>query len=349
MITIASLLDAGRWLTDPGQLLGALLSMPWVSLILAGIIAVGITVTPVWRARSATTGSAPVGVAPRYAPEHRTIGVAAIAVVVVFLVENLITGYALDLRDVVSWWRYATPVFAASVGVAALLLVIITSGRRAPELPVVSARRTWRSFSSPLGTAGAAVAVLALTTTTVLAGLASSNIDGGPYVFLEIDVPNESIDPLRPWFYGWAYGVPVLTCTVGLVIVAVAALHANAVRPFLRPETVAAEQRERRSVALGIARIVTAAALLALAGAWRFIADAGSVTSLTVLGDEGSDSYTAFWRYGELAAIGGGLAPLLEITAFVILLLATAQLAPHRIDPQPSDAVAPLTAREAAR
>ena len=320
----------GLPLSDPLQLLDAALSMPWVSLILATIIAVGIVTSPRWRAKGECDPRSPSrasdGIAARYAPEHRTLGVAAIAVIAVFLAENLITGYALDLSDVVSWWRYATPVFSASVGIGVLLALIATRGSTPPERPVLSPRRTWLTFSPRLGSLGATAALLALTVTTVAAGMASSRIGDGPYVYLEIGIPNTTVDPLRPWFYGWAYGVPVLICTAALVTVTAITLHANAARAFLRPETLVAEQRERRDIATGATRIVTAGALLALAGAWRFIADAGSFNGLTILGDGGSTSYEAFWRYGEIAAVGGRLAPALEITAFVLLLLVTAQL-----------------------
>ena len=323
-------------LLDPIQLLGGLLSLPLVSLILAAIIAVGIAVSPRAaarrRGRVRLTPSASTAVSARYTPEHRALGIAAIVVIVIFIAENLITGYVLgmfgvSLNGVVGWWRYATPVFTASLGVAVLLAMIVTHGSTPPERPVVAARRTWLTFSSRVGSVGTALALLALTTTTLLAGLASSNLNGGPYVYLEIDVPNETIDPIRPWFYGWAYGIPVLICTAALIAVVVAALQANSARAFLRPETVVAEQRERRDIASGISRLAASAALLALAGALRFIAEAGSVAGLTIQGDSGSDSYDVFWRYGELAAIGGWVAPALEITAFVLLFLVTAQLA----------------------
>jgi hypothetical protein len=340
-------------LLDPGQVPAALLSMPWVSLILAAIIGVGIAVTPRRRERRQSRvrldATAARGVVARYSPEHRTLGIAAVAVILLFLAENLISGYALNLNGVVSWWRYATPVFTASVGVAVLLVLIATRGSTPPQRPVVSARRTWLTFSSRVGSVGAALALLALTATTVLAGLASSNIEGGPYVYLEIEVPNETIDPIRPWFYGWAYGFPVLICTAVLVAATVAALRANAARPFLRPETVVAEQRERRDIATGITRIATSGALLALAGAWRFIADAGSVAGLTVEGAGRSDSYTASWRYGEVAAVGGWLAPLLEIAAFVLLLLVAAQLSRLGYGAEPRTPAESPADREAAQ
>lgn len=338
--TIASPTERGQWLLDPGEVLGALLSMPWVSLILGAIIAVGISASPRWRTRGESRGHlAPASsgaVFARYSPEHRCLGLVAIAVIAVFLTENLLTRYALDLNDVVSWWRYATPVFTAFAGVAVLLILITTRGSAPAEQPAVSPRRTWLSFSSRISLAGAAVALLALTTTTLLAGLASSNIDGGPYVFLEIDVPNEAIDPIRLWFYGWAYGLPVLICTGALIAATIAALQRNAARPFLRPETILAEQRERRDIATGIARIATSGALLALAGAWRFIADAGSLSGLAIEGDGRNDSYVAFWRYGEVASAGGWLAPVLEITAFVLLFFVTAQLCPPGFDAEPT-------------
>lgn len=320
-------------LIDPGQLLGAAHTLPVVSLVLAAIIVGGIALLsrePARRrGRVRLAPSAAAGVVSRYTPEHRVLGITAIAVILAFTVEDVVTGYFLDLYNVVSWWRYATPLFTAAVGLAVLLVFVVGRGSTPPERPVLPAvRRTWRSFSSRVGSAGAAIALFALTATTVAAGLASSNIGDGPYVYLEIGVPNEAIDPIRPWFYGWAYGIPVLLCIVALVGLAVGALQASSARAFLRPETVVAEQRERRDLATGIARIVTASALLALAGAWRFIADAGSVSGLTVMGDGGDDSYEAFWRYGEIAAVGGWLAPVLEIAAFVLLLLVTAQLRP---------------------
>ena len=77
-------------------------------------------------------------------------------------------------------------------------------------------------------------------------------------------------DPSR--FYGWAYGVPVLVCPTVLTTVTWAALHPNAARPYIRPETVTAERDARREVAVGTVRIATAGMLLALAGASRLMA-----------------------------------------------------------------------------
>jgi hypothetical protein len=104
-------------------------------------------------------------------------------------------------------------------------------------------------------------------------------------------------------------------------------LRSNAVRPFLRPETVGAEQGARVEIASGVVRIASAGTLLALAGAWRFIARAGSISQLTTVDAEGrSGSYETTWRYAEFAVAAGWLAPALEITAFVLLLLVASRL-----------------------
>jgi len=103
-------------------------------------------------------------------------------------------------------------------------------------------------------------------------------------------------------------------------------LHTNATRPFMRPETVTAEREARREVAIGTVRIATAGMLLAPAGAWRFIASAGSTSSLVINGQNEGNSYEVAWRYAELATAAGWLAPVLEIAAFVLLLLVASSL-----------------------
>ncbi|WP_429458933.1 hypothetical protein [Microbacterium sp. ZKA21] len=306
----------------------AAFSTPVVSLVLAALIAAGVLVF----ATRPSEGPAPRddlseavrrSLRRRYGPERRTVMIVSIAVIILFLVEHLVSGYALDLIDEVAWWRYATPLFVASVGIGVVLALILTRGTAPAEAAVLPvARRTWRSFSARPALIGTGILVLVLAVTTVLSGLASTPNSRGWYVWLEIPIANEpDIDPVRPWFYGWAYGLPVLVCLLVLVVVAWAALRANAVRPYLRPETVPAEREARRRVATGIVRITAAAMLLALAGSWRLIAAAGTISSLTIEGQNGGESFEAAWRYAELAVAAGWFAPLLEIAAFVLLLI----------------------------
>lgn len=314
------------------ELLGAALTLPAVSLLLALILTVGIV--------TFTRGSssdhrlanlsydAVMAVNARYTRERRALGIAALAVIFIFMAENIVRGYVLNMADVVSWWRFALPVFVAFVGLGVLLAVIRFGGSARPAHPaVLGARRTWTSFGPRAGLVGAGVAVVALLVTTITAGVASSPDSRGRYIYLEILIPNESIDPIRPWFYGWAYGVPVLACLAALTAGTLVALHLNAVRPFLRPETAGVEQTARSGIAAGAVHLATAAVLLALAGAWRFIASSGSISGLVVQGDTPqSGTYEAAWRYAEFAAIAGWLAPVVEIAGFVLLLLVIRQL-----------------------
>ncbi|MFA4895633.1 hypothetical protein [Microbacterium sp.] len=313
-------------------LVGAAFSLPAVSLLLALIITIGlITFTRPQNTDqrlSRLSAAAATAVDARYARERRALGVCALVVIVIFMTENVVRGYFLNTADVVSWWRFALPIFVSLVGLGVLLAMIRFRGTGRPGRPAgLGVRRTWASFGPRTGVVGAAVAVVALLVTTTAAGIASSPDDQGRYIYLEISIPNESIDPVRQWFYGWAYGVPVLVCLLGLSVVTVTTLHRNAVRPFLSMETAGAEQATRSGIATGAVRIATGGALLSLAGAWRFIASSGSASELTIQGDTPQrGTYEMAWRFAEFAAIAGWLAPVVEIAGFVLLLLVIRQL-----------------------
>jgi len=272
--------------------------------------------------------------------------------ILVFATENIVRGYLLNLADFVEWWQYATPVFAAVLCLAVALALIVLRGTNQPEQPVVpTARRTWLSFSPRTGLIGAGAAFIALLGTTIAAGLASSSDDRGRFIYLEIPVPNTEIEPLRPWFYGWDFGVPVLLCLAALALVTWATLRRNAMRPYLRPETVTAERQARVQIASGTVAIATAAILLALGGAFRFIGRYGALSQLTV-GNDGA-TYDMAWQYAEFAAVARYLAPALEITAFALLLFIAIRLlrrpAPERQDPRPQPSPRPSAQPETAR
>jgi len=287
----------------------------------------------------------------RYRPEHRALGVGALAVILVFAAENIVRGYLLNLSDIVEWWQYATPIFAAvlCLAVALTLNVLSATPQERPVLPTT--RRTWLSFSPRAGLIGASAAVIALLGTTIAAGLASSSDDRGRFIYLEIPVPNTQIEPLRPWFYGWDFGVPVLISLAALTLVTWATLRRNAMRPYLRPETVTAERHARVQIASGTVAIATAATLLALGGAFRFIGRYGALSQLTV-GNDGA-TYDLAWQYAEFAAVARSLAPALEITAFALLLSIAIRLlsrpAPGRQDPRPQPSARPSAQPETAR
>lgn len=311
----------------PVELLGWAIGQPWVAVALGAVAALGIGVL---RPGSSTRPDSEFDhrVRARYAPECRAIGWTALATVIIVITEHFVRSYASNLNDVVSWWRFATPVFIAGSGLGALLAAISTTGSKPPEHPVLgTARRTSLTFTPRPAVIGSSIVCLVLIATTVIAGLHSSADQRGRHVLLEIPIPNEpTIDPVRIWFFGWAYGLPVLIALVMLAAFTALSLHANAVRPFIRPETVAREQVARRQISTGAVQLATAAMLLALGDAWQFIASSGGTTRLSVDGSGSSSDYEVVWRGAEIATALGWLAPVLEISAFAILFLAMRQL-----------------------
>jgi hypothetical protein len=255
----------------------------------------------------------------------------SLAVIVVFAVENVVRGYLLPLADVVDWWRYPTPLLSAALGLAAIGVLIAVRGSAAPEVLIAvrgsaapevpvppTSHRGWTSFGPRVGIVLLAVTVSGLLATSVAAGLASSADSDGRFVYLELGAPNTSITPLRPWFYGWSYGIPVIVSVIALAVIVWLVLSRSASRPYLRPDGVAAEQVARRRIAAAIVSIAIATTVLALGGVFRFIARSGTIDQVTTGDDK---TYELVWRYAALAAAAGWVAPLLEIAGFTVLLL----------------------------
>ncbi|MEZ3161622.1 hypothetical protein AB1K54_13920 [Microbacterium sp. BWT-B31] len=311
---------------------GAAFSSPLVSLALA-VLAAGVFLVFVGargrrRELVSLSEAAARSVRSRYMPERRILGIAALAVIVVFAAENVIRGYLLNLVDVVSWWRFATPLASSFLAIVVLAALVLLRGSAASESPVVTGvRRSWTTFGPRVGLIVCGIVLVVLVGTTIAAGVASVADDHGRYIWLEIPIPNEgAIDPIRLWFYGWAFGVPVLIALGALIAATGAVLHLNAARAFIRPDTVSSERALRAEVASGTVSIATAGMLLALAGAWRLIASAGSTWQLVIEGQNGGNPYEAVWRFAELGAVAGWLAPAIEIVAFTLLFLVASEL-----------------------
>lgn len=339
---------------DPTQLIGAALSQSPVSFVLALVLAGGIGLLAGDRLRG--VGRLPAAesrsIRARYVSEQRAVGVVAVMVMALFFADYVLRGYILTGADRIHWWRFATPIASAAIGIGVVVAFIVTRGTTPAEAAVVSAeRRSWRSYSSRFALIGLGVIGLGLTATTVLAGIASSPNGRGQYTWLVIPIPNEgAIDPIRLPFYGWTYGIPVLISLGALLAVAWFALDRNAARPYLRAETVVAERSARRETARHVTRVTAAAMLLTLAGAWRFVAKAGSGSQLIVTGQNGGNPYDATWRYAEFAIAAGWGASLLEIVGFALLLLvAGAGLRRRRVIRDLHEAAMPPATVEAAR
>ncbi|WP_152926213.1 hypothetical protein [Microbacterium sp. GCS4] len=314
----------------PSEIVGAAFSIPLTSFVVAIFVAL---VLEAWRSRprggAGDRSAAPatidrtgvVGV--RHRPELIVVVVIAAAVVCTHLLDFVLRSYVLNMSGSTASLRFALPVIVASVGLAGLAALVVARGSAASVVPVTpSVRRTWLTFSRRRDLVAAALAATVLAATTVAAGLASSTDPQGQHIWLVVPVPNvDAVDPLRLHFYGWTYGVPVLIALAALLMSLAALLRVNAARPFLSPETVAAERLARRSIASTTARVAAASLALALAGAWRLIASTGSVTGLVITGQNDGHPYESAWRYAELAAAAGWAAPVMEIVAYATLLV----------------------------
>lgn len=318
----------------PFDLIAAAFTVPLFSLVIAAIIVAGALVAARMRAHAGAatpSGAAATPVLARYRPERRALGIGAIIVIVSFTVEAIVRGYLLRLVDIVEWWQYATPVFAASLCLTVVLVLVTFRGTTPPEQPAFpTSRRTWLSFGPRRGLVGAGATLLALVATTVAAGMASSSDERGRFIYLELPIPNTDLDALRPWFYGWAFGMPVLVCVAVLFLVSWGTLRRNAARPYLRLSTITAERRERVDVASCTVGIATAAMLLSLGGAFRFIGRYGSTSRVTISSEGQDATYDMTWQYAEFAAAADWLAPALEITAFALLLFVAQRMLGRR-------------------
>lgn len=311
--------------TDPGALWRGLLSFPPFCLALAVLATAAILILVPSRSRADRQNPAPSRpVTARYAPEQRILASSALLVIVVFMLEFLFRGYVLADPERISWWRFATPIATAALAVGVTLGVMIARESTRPQRPATfSARRGWLTFSSRRDLAVVAGATLVLLATTVAAGAVSSPDGEGRYAWLDIPVPNEpNVDEIRVLFFGWAFGIAVIISAAALAILTFLVLQRNAARPFLGAETMTDERAARRSTAAMATRLAASSLILALAEAWKLIADAGTGGQLTVISASGAEqTYEAAWKYAELATIAGWVGPLLEIAAFGLLLL----------------------------
>lgn len=326
------------------DLAGLFWSTPLFSLALAVIIApVAIAFSRSRVRRKATVEAPPAAVFAQYATEGRMIAAGAVLVIVVLAASTIAIDYVI-VDQSIRWWRFTLGLAAVTLVLAIVVALIVTRGTRRPEVPAVSpVRRHWASFSSRTAMAVTVVVAVLLVATTLFGGFTSEADSDGNWRWLALPIVNEaSIDPLRLNYYGWTFGVPVLVAMVAALGVAWVALDRSAARPFLRPDTVEAERQLRRHTASGIYTLVVSAMMLALAGAWRMIADAGTVRELTIGGDP-SGPYEVVWRHADLAAVLAVEAPVLEVAAFLFLIdIAVSRMLPSVLFvARPSDRVNP--------
>jgi hypothetical protein len=216
-----------------------------------------------------------------------------------------------------AWWVQTAPVIVAA-GAAAALLVRAYRAPQRPEVPVSPvARRGWLSFTRRRDAIVGGVVLAALLVTILVAGAASAIGPDGTYSAIEIPVGDQG--PGYATFFGWAYGVPLLAALAVLVGAMVWALHVDAARPFLRPDTVEAETGTRRAASRAVFALAISAALLALGSALDVIANAG-LGSVGV-GIPGVGTFNYSTGYAALAPAMLWLGRALTLAAMVLLAL----------------------------
>ncbi|WP_218221251.1 hypothetical protein [Nesterenkonia sp. Act20] len=227
--------------------------------------------------------------APRLRDQARPDGIVRLALGVLAL-GALLYSVSYRLRSYLAdgmllldyhWWSYADLLLGACIGLLCLGLLTALF-RRTPASPVAPARpRTWRSFL------GARQLLLLIIPTALLlvfvafAGSASSPDEDGIYRILELDVGEDASGVgggMRMTFFGWAYGLPVAGVALALVLLTLLVLHVNAARPFLRPETVTAEEASRSTLSSLVIFFSAGAVLVTLARATRLVSKAGDIT-----------------------------------------------------------------------
>lgn len=224
-------------------------------------------------------------------------------------------------RPVFRWWDYSEELLGAAV-VVLCVLVLLRGFRYSPAAPVAPTRpRTWRSFTWPgqLWLVFAATAMLL--GFVALAGSASSPGPEGVYTRLIIDTGSKFSASTQ--FFGWAYGIPAAIATLLLVVLALAALHINATRPFSRPEAVTREETSRSMLSALVLWFSAGVILDALAHALFQVSRASALTMHT----------QEFSWETSLAALSPALqwtSYAVETIAYVLLLLVVTVAARRR-------------------
>ncbi|GAA1151045.1 hypothetical protein [Nesterenkonia lutea] len=231
------------------------------------------------------------------------------------------------------WWSYADLLLGACVALLCFVLLMVLF-RRTPAAPVAPARpRTWRSFLGAGQLWLLIVPTILLLGLVAFAGSASSPDEDGIHRILELDVGEDAAGVgggMRISFFGWAYGLPVAGVTLALVLLTLLVLHVNAVRPFLRPETVTAEAASRSTLATLFILFSAGAVLVTLARATRLVSQAGDIT-LVRDGYEWQTSVSAISPWLFWASL------TLQLLGYVLLLL-VARIALRRPQVLPAEA-----------
>ena len=223
------------------------------------------------------------------------------------------------------WWIHPFPVVAAIIVMVVLLnrLARENSGIEAPVLPV--RYWGWLSFSRTPEVVAAASVLGLLGVVSGLAGLASITDENGLHTLILLPGANLVTDSELSSsgvasFYGWAYSVPVMLGAAVLALLVGWAIRTISVGPFVRPETVDAETRERKVTTSALLRFFTGTVVVPRGSALTSIGGSGQSSSGFGIPGVGEFNYTLGYSYvaPALSVIGA----VLQAVAVVILVAA---------------------------
>ncbi|MCJ1714390.1 hypothetical protein [Curtobacterium sp. VKM Ac-2922] len=171
------------------------------------------------------------------------------------------------------WWPTVLPIAAGIVACVAAAHLPVT--RPSDTRPVLDLRhRGALTFTSRSEVLVAAVASAVLAVTVIAAGAMSSDDGEGRWAFITIPVGDDGTASTE--FFGWYYGVPVLTAALVLAVVALTGLQRIARVPRFHDDRVA-DDLIRRGLSTAVLRSATAALLITIGTAWELVARASQL------------------------------------------------------------------------
>jgi len=302
---------------SPEDVVRGLLSSSVVCAVLGLVIAI------VWTLIRKPRETAPLVVGPR--GERVGLGVIALFVGAVWVLDIGLRGYVFDMSNTVSWWRFAVAPSIAAFGLGAWAVTRRTrEPRRVVDAGAVT-RRTWTTFGPRRGILLFFVLIALAGSIAVVFGRMSTAFDSGIAAHVALPVPNTDVPPVVTIFPGWAYGIPLIVALAALGAATVLALSRNAVCAFPGNLSLDTERARRAGLARDVAAIAIAATLVSFAGLLR-MARASAATTIAATTDSGRVAVAdVHLPHADLILVGGLLAPALEIAGCALLALLVAR------------------------
>ena len=250
-----------------------------VTFVPAALLALGLLFTP-WVRSRVHVPEAPSDVTRARPDSAVSLALSLAALLAVLLafapfVEEILPSWLTLESDPLEfrWHDFSRELMFGSLTLI-LITLALTFSRRTPRAAVPpSGPRGWRTYASGGALATLTIVFAAFILVTIFAGSISSPDNDGRHTLFVIESGGD-FWAASGRFYGWAYGVPATIAAVTLTGLTAYALHANATRAFLEPQSVEWESASRRALArrilwfsIGVLVYVLGACLLRIGGA----------------------------------------------------------------------------------